>query len=74
VHVSWDDPGGVREPARLRRRVQTGASDSSLTRFSGMVAVAELVDRLGTIELLEAAIGRIKPQDRGYTGGQPANR
>jgi hypothetical protein len=72
--VAWDDPGGIRETARLRRRVQTGASDSSLTRFSSMVAVTELVDRVGTIELLDAAIGRIKPQDRGYTSSQPVNR
>jgi len=29
---------------RLRRRVRVGAPDPSLTRFSGMVAVTELVD------------------------------
>jgi hypothetical protein len=41
-----------------------------LTRYSGMVAVTELVDRLNMITLLDAAIGRIKVRDRGYTGGQ----
>ena len=35
-----------------------------------MVAVTELVDRLNMITLLDAAIGRIKVSDRGYTGGQ----
>lgn len=35
-----------------------------------MVAVTELVDRLGMIRLLDAAIGRIKTRDRGFSGGQ----
>src|SRR2546423_13649284 len=35
-----------------------------------MVAVAELVDRLNMIKLLDAAIGSIKARDRGCTGGQ----
>jgi hypothetical protein len=35
-----------------------------------MVAVSELVDRLGVIELLDAWIGPIKTRDRGHTGGQ----
>jgi hypothetical protein len=34
-----------------------------------MVAVTELVDRLGMIKLLDAAIGSIKARDRGFTGG-----
>src|SRR5688500_14730570 len=55
---------------RLRRRVRIGASDPSLTPVSGMVAVAELVDRLGMIKLLDAAIGAIKQRDRGHTGAQ----
>ena len=55
---------------RLRRRVRVGAPDPSLTRFSGMVAVTELVDRLAMIRLLDAAIGRIKDRDRGFTGGE----
>jgi len=37
---------------------------------SGMVAVTELVDRLGVITLLDGAIGPIKARDRGFTGGQ----
>ena len=40
-------PIRVREIRRLRRRVLVGAPDPSLTRYSGMAAVTELVDRLG---------------------------
>ena len=40
----------VREIRRLRRRVRIGAPDPSLTPVSGMVAVTELVKRLGMIE------------------------
>jgi hypothetical protein len=54
----------------LRRRVRIGAPDPSVTSFSGMAAVTELVDRLNMITLLDAVIGRIKTRNRGYTGGQ----
>ena len=60
----------VREIRRLRRRVRVGASDPSLTPVSGLGAVTELVDRLGMITLLDAAIGPIKARDRGFTGGE----
>jgi hypothetical protein len=60
----------VREIRRLRRLVGIGAPDPSLTRYSGMVAVSELLGRLNMIKLLDAAIGSIKTRDRGYTGGQ----
>lgn len=62
--------GSVREIRRLRRRVRIGAPDPSVTSFSGMAAVTELIDRLAMIKLLDAAIGPIKERDRGYTGGQ----
>ena len=62
--------GSVREIRRLRRLVRIGAPDPSLTRYSGMVAVTELVDRLNMITLLDAVIGPIKERDRGFTGGQ----
>ncbi len=62
--------GRVREIRRLRRRVRVGAPDRSLTRFAGMAAVTELVDRLNMIKLLDAAIGPIKARDRGFTGGE----
>ena len=54
----------------MRRRVRVGAPDPSLTRYSGMAAVTELVDRLGMIRLLDAAIGPIKERDRGFSGGE----
>jgi DDE family transposase len=69
----WKDTyrvGSVREIRRLRRRVRVGAPDPSLTRFAGMAAVTELVDRLNMITLLDAVIGQIKTRDRGFTGGQ----
>src|SRR5689334_372713 len=62
--------GRVREIHRLRRRVRLGAPDPWLTRYSGMAAVTELVDRLAMIRLLDAAIGPIKSRDRGFTAGQ----
>jgi len=62
--------GRVREIHRLRRRVRVGAPDPSLTGYSGMAAVTELVDRLAMIKLLDAAIGPIKERDRGFSGGE----
>lgn len=57
--------------SRARRaRVQVGVPDESLTRFSGLAAVTELVDRLGVIKRLDAAIGSIKVRDRGFSAGQ----
>jgi len=50
--------------------VQLGASDESLTRFSGLTAVTELTDRLAVIDRLDAAVGPIKTRDRGFTAGQ----
>jgi hypothetical protein len=35
-----------------------------------MVAVTELVDRLNMIKLLDAAIGRVKTRDRGFSAGE----
>jgi hypothetical protein len=60
----------LRGMRRLRRRVRIGAPDPSLTPVSGMVAVTELVDRLGMIKRLDAAIGPIKARGRGFTGGE----
>jgi hypothetical protein len=62
--------GRIRVIHRLRRRVRIGAPDPRLTGVSGMVAVTELVSRLGVIELLDAAVGPIKARGRGLTGGQ----
>lgn len=50
--------------------MRIGAPDESLTRFSGLAAVTELVDRLGVIERLDAAVGPIKTRERGLSAGQ----
>jgi hypothetical protein len=75
--LTCDDPAvgtyrvrSVREIRRVRRLVGIGAPDPSVTRYSGMAAVTELLDRLGVITLLDAAIGPMKERDRGFTGGQ----
>ena len=54
----------------MRRRVRIGAPDPSVTRFSGVAAVTELVDRLNMIKLLGAVIGPIKTRDRGCGGAE----
>jgi DDE family transposase len=62
----------ARKPNRKqrRKRVRVGAPDPRLTRFAGVTAVAELVDKLGVVEVLDAAIGSIKQRARGATAGQ----
>jgi hypothetical protein len=55
---------------RRRPQVRVGASDPSLTAVPGMAAVTELVDRLGMIELLDAAVGPIKERDRAFGAGE----
>ena len=54
----------------MRRRVRIGAPDPALTPVSGMAAVSELVEHLGVVRRLDAAIGPIKTRDRGHTGGE----
>jgi hypothetical protein len=50
--------------------VRVGAPDPSLTGVSGMAAVAELVERLGVVALLDAMVGPIKSRARGMGAGQ----
>jgi hypothetical protein len=47
-----------------------GAPDPAVIGHAGLVAVSELVERLGVIEALDAAIGPIKQRDRGFTAGE----
>ena len=54
----------------LAGQVRVGAPDASLTPACGVVAVAELVGRLGVVDALDDAVGSIKQRDRGLTGGQ----
>ncbi len=60
----------VRKRRTRRARVRVGAPDESLTRFSGLAAVTELVERLGIIDKLDDAVGPIKDRDRGFSAGQ----
>src|SRR5215204_3052747 len=52
------------------QRVRVGAPDVSVTAVAGMAAVTELVERLGVIGELDAAVGPIKLRNRGYGVGQ----
>jgi hypothetical protein len=54
----------------LAGQVEVGAPDESLTPVSGVVALSELVGRLGLIGALDDAIGPIKQRDRGLSGGE----
>jgi hypothetical protein len=50
--------------------VRVGAPDPSLTAVSGLAAVTELVERLGVVSALDAAVGPIKQRDRGFGPGE----
>ena len=62
--------------ARLRRRkdgrkrVRFGKPDVSLTGSAGVAALAELVDRLVVVDVLDEHLGVIKQRDRGVSAGQ----
>jgi hypothetical protein len=60
----------IRGEKRKRPQVRVGVADPSLTAVSGMAAVTELVDRLGVVTLLDAAVGPIKERDRGFGAGE----
>lgn len=60
----------VRKRRARCARVRVGAPDESLTRFSGLAVVSELIERLGVIDGLDAAVGPIKTRDRGLSAGQ----
>jgi hypothetical protein len=60
----------VKKIPGLAGRVRVGAPDASLTPVSGVVAVAELVGRLGVTIALDDAVGSIKQRDRGLSAGQ----
>ncbi len=62
--------GGKSARRRARRRARFGAPDASLTGSAGVLAVGELMDRLGVIEGLDAGIGPIKTRALGVTGGE----
>src|SRR5205814_10445894 len=64
---------GTRSVNRIRGlagQVRVGAPDAWLTPASGVVAVAELVGRLGVVGAFDDAVGSVKQRDRGLTAGQ----
>ena len=50
--------------------VANRSAGSECDPVAGMAAVTDLVDRLGLIRLLDAAIGPIKTCERGCSGGE----
>jgi len=54
----------------LAGKVEVGTPDETLTPVSGVVAVSEVVGRLGLVDALDDSIGRIKQRDRGLSGGE----
>src|SRR5437763_7020202 len=64
------DTRSVKKVPGLAGRVRIGTPDASLTPVSGVVAVAELVGRLGVVEALDDVVGPVKQRDRGLSAGQ----
>jgi Transposase DDE domain group 1 len=63
-------PGSKRARRPVWARVRIGAPDPSLVKHAGMVTISELVDRLGVITSVDAAVGPIKQRDRGFGPGE----
>lgn len=60
----------LRGSHRGRDQVRIGAPDPSLTPAAGLLAVTELVNRVGITTALDEAVGPIKQRARGLTGGE----
>jgi len=60
----------IRGGKRKRRQVRIGVPDAALTANAGLAVISELCDRLGVIEALDTAVGRVKMRDRGFGAGQ----
>ncbi len=60
----------VRRRKPARKRVKIGAPDPSLTATSGVAAVAELLDKLGVVDMFDRGVGSIKERARGVTAGE----
>jgi len=56
----------VRDVKRRGKRVRVGVPDPSLTPVAGLAVVSELVERLGVVEEIDAAVGPIKTRARGH--------
>src|SRR5258706_15411992 len=70
INLLRKDTRSVTKIPGLAGRVRIGAPDESLTPASGVVAVAELVARLGMTGALDDAVGSIKQRDRGLSAGE----
>ena len=60
---------GEARPGRVQG-VRVGAPDPTLTACSGLAAVAELVDLLDVVGLLDTHVPSIKQRDRDLSAGQ----
>jgi hypothetical protein len=69
-HLLLEGTRSVKKIPGLAGRVRIGVPDASLTPASGVVAVAELVGRLGAVAALDDAVGAIKQRDRGLSAGE----
>lgn len=60
----------IRGRQQSRLRVRIGAPDASVTGCAGVAVLGELIDRVGVVDALDAAVGSIKARDRGATAGE----
>ncbi len=63
-------PGRKQVRRHVPRRVGIGAQDASLTTSSGVVALAESVDNLDVVGVVDRAVGAIKQPARGVGAGE----
>src|SRR6266542_3832269 len=69
-HLLRKGTRSVKKIPGLAGLARVGVPDESLTSASGVVAVAELVGRLGVTGALDDAVGVVKQRDRGLSAGQ----
>jgi hypothetical protein len=69
-HLLLEGTRSVNRIRGLAGQVRIGTPDASLTPVSGVVAVAELIGRLGVTTALDDAVGSIKQRDRGLSAGE----
>src|SRR5947207_4854044 len=69
-HLLLEGTRSVKKIPGLAARVCVGVPDGSLTPASDVVAVTELVGRLGMPAALDDAVGSVKQRDRGLSAGE----
>jgi hypothetical protein len=60
----------IRGGGPARRQARIGVPDPALTPNAGLAAITELVNRLGVIGALDAAVGPVKQRKRGFGAGE----